>query len=64
MVGYIEKYITKELRSKVIIKVNGSLILIETLFWLIQLWYYLLGYFNNDGITFKEGIIEMTTNHS
>ena len=51
------------MRSKVIIKVNGSLILIETLFWLILfgIIYYTSTY---DGSTFKEGIIEMTTNPS
>ena len=43
------------------IKVNGSLILIETLFWLILfgIIYYISTY---DGSTFKEGIKEMRTN--
>ena len=63
MVGYIEKYITKKLRSKVMIKVNGSLIIKETLFWLILfgIIYYTSTY---DGKTFKEGFIEMTTDPS
>ena len=43
------------------IKVNGSLIIKETLFWLILfgIIYYISTY---DGRTFKEGFIEMTTN--
>ena len=45
------------------IKVNGSLIIKETLFWLILfgIIYYISTY---GGSTFKEGIIEMTTNPS
>lgn len=45
------------------IKVNGSLIIKETLFWLILfgIIYYTSTY---DGKTFKEGFIEMTTDPS